>query len=125
MSRLTHALAFGAGALLASVGAVSLLLPAAHAGVLDDNTIIRLHMKPRDTESSYELRLHRGNQSIDTVSTAIDGQEFFSLKAAAMQDQAAFDSTARTILGSTWYDQTAMTTTRKEQFRDAFLVVCQ
>ena len=123
MSRLTHALAFGAGALLASVGAVSLLLPAAHAGFGVDNDYICLHFNPGDLEPVYEVRHHRGDSGIEETSVEFGTSEMIILRGAAAQDQVAFDAMATTELGA-WYTRTDMTTTRKAEWRQAFQLMC-
>jgi hypothetical protein len=65
------------------------------AGYNDDNLYLSLHRHPGDAEAVYELRLHRGDQNIDTVSPAF---------------------------GSAWYS--GLSAPRRSEYRSAFIDAC-
>lgn len=93
----------------------------AAAGYAEDNIYLSLHRNPGDLEAVYELRLHRGSQSIDTVSPEFDKADFYQLKATAMMGQADFDATASAVLGS-WYSN--LSGARRAEFRATFIDAC-
>lgn len=116
MQRIQFALVFVFGL---AVGGLS--VPVALAGFSEDNIYISLHRNPGDSEAVYELRLHRGSQSVDTVSAEFDSAEFYQLKSTAVMGQTDFDGAATNILGS-WYS--SLSTSRKAEFRSAFIDAC-
>lgn len=97
----------------------------AHAGITEDNIQIGVHYNPGDTESTYDGRIHHGNDSVDIAVPEFNTADFFALKAAAMDSQASFDAEATRVFGATWYGQTGLTTARKANFRQGYIRVCQ
>lgn len=108
-------------ALLLTLACGMLIGAAAMAGIGEDNIYVSLHRNPGDTEAVYELRLHRGDANIDTVSSEFGAADFHHLKAAAIASQSEFDTEAAAVLGS-WY--TGLSTARKAEFRSAFIDMC-
>jgi hypothetical protein len=121
MRRLILTFSLIAAAFVAGV----IVTTAAQAGMGEDNMYISLHFNPGDTAPVYETRLHRGSESLDTVSPEYGTSDFYALRSAAFEGQAEFDAAANNVYGATWYGQSAMTATRKQTMRDAFQFVCQ
>lgn len=66
-----------------------------------------------------KFRLHRGNQSVNRVSSWSTAAQAEDLFADSVVSFAAFDATAAVVWGSDWTDDPPMSTARRQGFRSA------